>query len=233
MGAASAARASGSGQYSIGQVLQMLQEEFPDLSHSKLHYLEAEGLISPSRSPKGYRKYSRHDVDCLLFVLRAQRDRFWPLKVIKQHLERHGVESSTGEGTITSIAAHAGPSSRLAPVRLDRAGLRRRTQASEEFLVELEQFGLLSREEDRYGQAEVDAVRAAQILAAEGLHPRHLVMLRSAVEREAHLIASVTQSRSRAQSSVSRGEAESLSAELTEAVNSLHNALLRRSIHQL
>lgn len=225
MGAA--ARASGPSRHSIGHVLAMLREEFPDLSHSKLHYLEAEGLVRPARTASGYRKYSEEDVDRLQFVLRAQRDRFWPLKVIKEHLEQRDAEGTA----ITSIAAaRPGPSAQLAPVRLDRAGLRRETRADEAFLIELDQYGLLPRGAERYGQGEVDVVRAALVLAAEGLHPRHLVMLRSAAEREAHLIGSVAQPRTRAHSSISRGEGESLSSELTEAVNSLHNALLRRSV---
>src|SRR5690625_4484877 len=81
------------GRLSIGQVLAMLRDEFPDLSHSKLHYLESEALISPERTGSGSRKYSSTDLDRLLFILRAQRDRFWPLKVIKEHLLEHGVDS--------------------------------------------------------------------------------------------------------------------------------------------
>ena len=225
MGAA--APVPGSARYSIGGVLEMLREEFPELSHSKLHYLEAEGLISPERTASGYRKYRDDDVDRLLFILRAQRDRFWPLKVIKEHLEQQG---ATGTAITSIAAARPGPSAQLAPVRLDRAGLRRETRTEESFLAELDQYGLLPRDAQRYGQAEIDVVRAAVTLAEQGLHPRHLLMVRSAAEREAHLIRSVAQPRSRAHSSVSRGEAESMSGELTEAVNSLHNALLRRHV---
>ena len=79
---AAASRRPGStaaARMSIGQVLEMLRDEFPDLAHSKLHYLESEGLIAPARTPAGYRKYSREDVDRLRFVLRAQRGRVWPL----------------------------------------------------------------------------------------------------------------------------------------------------------
>src|SRR5690625_1749511 len=135
--AASAARrpnSPGRGRLSIGQVLAMLRDEFPDLSHSKLHYLESEGLISPERTASGYRKYSSTDIDRLLFILRAQRDRFWPLKVIKEHLLEHGVDSD-----VTSIASRPGPTSTIQAVRLDRRGLAQRAGVDEEFLVELEQ----------------------------------------------------------------------------------------------
>jgi DNA-binding transcriptional MerR regulator len=173
---------------SIGQVLELLRDEFPDLAHSKLHYLESEGLITPERTPSGYRKYSREDVERLRFVLRAQRDRFWPLKVIKQHLLEHGVDSE-----VTSIASRPGPSSTLQAVRLDRRGLAREAGVEEDFLAELEQFGFLGDDLLFYGSTELEIVTAARDLADEGLHPRHLVMLRTAAEREAHMARSVAQ----------------------------------------
>ncbi len=71
---------------SIGQVLKALQEEFPDISISKIRFLEAEGLISPERAPSGYRRYSRGDMQRLAYVLRAQKNHYLPLKVIREHL---------------------------------------------------------------------------------------------------------------------------------------------------
>jgi DNA-binding transcriptional MerR regulator len=228
--AASASRRptpSGSAHLSIGQVLDLLHEEFPELSHSKLHYLEAEELISPQRTPSGYRKYSRGDVDRLLFVLRAQRDRFWPLKVIKEHLLEHGVDSD-----VTSIASRPGPSSQIQPVRLDRRGLMREAHVEEDLLAELESFGMLEEGAVFYGAAELEIVRAARTLADEGLHPRHLVMVRTSVERQAHMLRSVAQPHSRATDAAARGQAQSLAEELGESLNSLHNALLRKQIHR-
>ncbi|GAB2543845.1 transcriptional regulator FtsR [Brachybacterium huguangmaarense] len=227
---ASASRASSSAsgaRLSIGQVLEMLREEFPDLSHSKLHYLEAEELISPQRTPSGYRKYSSADVDRLVFVLRAQRDRFWPLKVIKEHLSEHGIDDA---GSVTSIASRPGPTAQLQPVRLDRSSLLREARVDEELLVELEQFGLLPQGELFYGATELDIVRSARALADEGLRPRHLVMVRSAVQREAHMIRSVALPHSRPADSASRGGAEDLARDLGESMNTLHNALLRSTL---
>ncbi|UQN30813.1 MerR family transcriptional regulator [Brachybacterium kimchii] len=228
--AASASRRptpSGSARLSIGQVLDVLQEEFPDLSHSKLHYLEAEELISPERTASGYRKYSRADVDRLLFVLRAQRDRFWPLKVIKEHLLEHGVDDD-----VTSIASRPGPTSQIQPVRLDRRGLLREAQVDEELLEELESYGMLEEGLVFYGASELEIVRAARVLADEGLHPRHLVMVRTSVERQAHMLRSVAQPHSRPTDAAARGQAQSLAEELGESLNSLHNALLRKQIHR-
>ena len=227
---ASAARRPSSSvatRLSIGQVLEMLRDEFPDLAHSKLHYLESEGLISPERSAAGYRKYSREDVDRLRFVLRAQRDRFWPLKVIKEHLLEHGIDSE-----VTSIASRPGPSSALQAVRLDRRGLGLEASVDEDFLAELEQYGLLEEGALFYGSTELELVRAARELAEEGLHPRHLVMLRTAAERQAHMIRSVARPRSRAGDSAAQGEAQDFARDLGESMITVHGAVLRMSLRE-
>src|SRR5436309_10001691 len=72
---------------SIGEVLASLRAEYPDVTISKIRFLEAEGLIEPERTPSGYRKFSREDVARLRYVLSAQRDQYLPLRVIKAHLE--------------------------------------------------------------------------------------------------------------------------------------------------
>ena len=226
--AASRRPSSAAARLSIGQVLEILRDEFPDLAHSKLHYLESEGLIMPDRTPAGYRKYSREDVDRLRFVLRAQRDRFWPLKVIKQHLLEHGVDPE-----ITSIASRPGPSSTLQAVRLDRRGLAREAGVEEDFLAELEQFGFLGDDLLFYGTTELEIVTAARDLADEGLHPRHLVMLRTAAEREAHMIRSVARPRSRAGDAAARGEAEDYARDLGESMITLHGAVLRTRLREV
>ena len=225
--AASRRPSSAAARLSIGQVLEMLRDEFPDLAHSKLHYLESEGLIMPDRTPAGYRKYSREDVERLRFVLRAQRDRFWPLKVIKEHLLEHGVDSE-----VTSIASRPGPSSTLQAVRLDRRGLCREASVEEEFLLELEQYGLLAEGALFYGTAELELVRAARDLAEEGLHPRHLVMLRTAAERQAHMIRSVARPRARSGDAAARGEAEDFARDLGESMITLHGAVLRSALRE-
>jgi DNA-binding transcriptional MerR regulator len=232
-GAAPRPGPAGGARLSIGQVLDLLHEEFPDLSHSKLHYLEAEQLISPQRTTAGYRKYSRDDVERLEFILRAQRDRFWPLKVIKEHLLEHGLEDTDGDGNpIRSIASRPGPSSQLQAVRLDRRGLVREAKVDEEFVVELEQYGMLEEGALFYGSSDLEIVRAARALADEGLHPRHLVMVRTSAERQAHMIRSVARPHSRPADPAARGEAETLAEDLGESMNTLHNALLRGQLHR-
>lgn len=218
--------AAASQRFSIGQVLEQLREEFPDLAHSKLHYLEAEGLISPERTASGYRKYSRADIDRLVFVLRAQRDRYWPLKVIKEHLLEHGTDPE-----ITSIASRPGPSARIQRVRLHRAQLLREAGIDDATLAELEQYGLIRDDLDVYGSTELEIARAARELAENGLHPRHLVMIRTAAEREAHMVRSVATPRSRRHDAAARGEAEDLARDLGEQLIALHSALLRDRLH--
>lgn len=225
---ATRAAATGSTRLSIGQVLDQLRDEFPDLAHSKLHYLEAEGLITPERTASGYRKYSSADVDRLVFVLRAQRDRYWPLKVIKEHLLEHG--TGAADGAVRSIASRPGPSARIQPVRLTRLGLLREARIDEVMLRELEQYGLVENDLEVYGSTELEIARAVRDLADHGLHPRHLVMIRTAAEREAHMVRSVADPRSRRHDAAARGEADDLARDLGEQLIALHTALLRNRL---
>ena len=71
---------------SIGQVLAILKVEFPDVSISKIRFLESEGLLAPERAPSGYRRYAQTDIDRLRYILRVQKDHYLPLKVIREHL---------------------------------------------------------------------------------------------------------------------------------------------------
>ena len=97
---------------SIGQVLPLLKNEFPDISISKIRFLESEGLVSPERAPSGYRRYAEADIDRLRYILRMQRDHYLPLKVIRQNLEMmdRGIEPPTIESPASSnSAASAAP----------------------------------------------------------------------------------------------------------------------------
>jgi len=91
---------------SIGQVLATLKVEFPDISISKIRFLESEGLLSPERAPSGYRRYSPHDVDRLRYILRVQRDHYLPLRVIREHLDAmdRGDEPPAVETTVPIVS---------------------------------------------------------------------------------------------------------------------------------
>src|SRR3954469_14862189 len=116
---------------SIGEVLALLQGEFPDVTISKIRFLEGEGLIEPQRSPSGYRKFTHNDVERLRYILTAQRDHYLPLRVIKDHLD----EQASRPRSLPTDAP---------PVRLSREELVEAAGIDEDTLAEMESFGLVS-----------------------------------------------------------------------------------------
>jgi DNA-binding transcriptional MerR regulator len=188
----------------IGAVLAALAPDFPDVSVSKIRFLEAQGLLSPERTGSGYRTFSPDDLERLRYILTAQRDRFWPLKVIRDALDKleRGLEPAPGD------AAPSGPrvpsetsdpdlptafelgrrgNLRLTDVELrDAAGLDRPTFEA------LSTFGLLRpTSSGHYGDAALAVARAAGALAAYGIEPRHLRPFRTAADREIGLVQQV------------------------------------------
>lgn len=193
-----------SSKRTIGQVIPLLQNEFPDISVSKLRYLEKEGLIAPERVPNsGYRRYSEHDIERLVYILRAQRDGFRPLKVIRQDLEmmdagmeppRHNysqsqapAQSEPDEVPATQTRAEK---SEKPPVRMTRRELLEASGISEAMFVALERQRMVSprRGSAYYGQESLTLCVAARRLADYGMNTRHLRVIKDAVEREAGLI---------------------------------------------
>ena len=135
---------------SIGEVLGKLRGEFPDVTISKIRFLESEGLIEPQRTPSGYRKFSHHDVDRLRYVLGAQRDHYLPLKVIKDHLDAldRGLEPPALPGSnalAPRVATVDGEKlyGESADLKLSRGELLESSQLNEAQLVELESYGLI------------------------------------------------------------------------------------------
>lgn len=159
------------GSVSIGQVLDELRADFPDVSPSKIRFLEAEGLIQPLRSSSGYRRFAVADIERLRFILTAQRDEYLPLRVIKERLDARG----------------AGDAGQVPPVSMTRSELLDAAGAAEELLAELEDYGLVRRARSYTAQA-LSVVRSAVLLTAYGIQPRHLRALKAAAEREASLV---------------------------------------------
>jgi DNA-binding transcriptional MerR regulator len=168
----------------IGTVCSMLKDDFPDISISKIRYLEDQGLLAPRRTQGGYRLFSEEDVERLETILRLQRDEFLPLRVIRQELaspaarerkRRRVLDAEDGELDFDGLCERAGIDARLAR--------------------ELEEFGLLtSRTEGgqkRYSELESDIAQACGRLAHYGIAPRHLRAFRTAADREAGLIEQV------------------------------------------
>lgn len=185
---------------SIGAVLTQLQEEFPDLTLSKVRFLDAQGLVSPGRTASGYRRYAERDVDRLRFVLRCQRDKYWPLKVIAEALDAYDrglrpaapddVPQAPSRGTDPALVAvtDGGPPED-ASVRLTRAELQRATGLDTRALVDLESFGLIRADREKlYTGLDLQVAHAAATLLSYGIEARHLRPFRLAAEREVALV---------------------------------------------
>jgi DNA-binding transcriptional MerR regulator len=179
---------------SIGAVLSRLREDFPDVTHSKIRFLEAEGLVTPARTASGYRQFTLADVDRLRFVLATQRDHYLPLKVIKEQLdaaesaERPRVLRAVPVDGLPAAEDFAGPPSRRLTREelLDTAGIDAAT------LSELEQYGLVKPGPAGFYDTESAQVAAlALALADYGLEPRHLRGFRAAADREVGLVEQI------------------------------------------
>jgi DNA-binding transcriptional MerR regulator len=160
---------------SIGQVLDELRVEFPDISPSKIRFLESEGLIQPLRSSSGYRRFAVADIERLRFILTAQRDEYLPLRVIKERLD-----------VVDGIAAD-GSAGEPPALSMTRSELLSAARATEELLAELEDYGLVRRAR-AYGSQALSVVRAAALVAEYGIQPRHLRAVKAAAEREVSLV---------------------------------------------
>ena len=160
------------GSVSIGQVLDELSPEFPDISPSKIRFLEAEGLIQPLRSSSGYRRFSAADIKRLRFILTAQRDEYLPLRVIKERLD--ALDGAAADRAVP-------------PVAMTRSELLAAAGAAEELLAELEDYGLIRRARS-YGTQTLSVLLSAVQLGEYGIQPRHLRAVKAAADKEAALV---------------------------------------------
>ena len=216
---------------SIGEVLQALRGDFPDVTISKIRFLEAEGLVEPSRTPSGYRKFSHHDVDRLRYVLSCQRDQYLPLRVIKEHLDAidRGIEVPGRRGGQTAEPGGIGESSE---VRLSRSELIEAAGIDSDLLDQIENHGLVAR---RAGSAHYDgdALAVARTIAemrTYGLEPRHLRAFRTGAEREAGLVEQVVAPLLRQRDPDARARAEEVAREMGALSVRLHTALVRTAL---
>lgn len=230
---------------SIGAVLSELQPEFPDLTISKIRYLEAEGLITPDRRESGRRLFSPDDVERLRFVLSAQRDRFWPLKVIKDALDRMDRGVTPDGPTAVPERSHRGAAgSRALPtaeelkrrraVRLSPAELREQAGIDHPTYAALTGFGLLTLDAaGRHSADDVDIAQQCAALASYGLEPRHLRLFRVAADREVGLTEQILEPLRRRRAAGAEGESpEDAQAELLGHTIALHVALVRAGLER-
>jgi DNA-binding transcriptional MerR regulator len=168
----------------IGAVCRRLREEFPDISISKIRYLEDQGLLQPRRTRGGYRLFSDADVERLETILRLQRDEFLPLRVIREQLEAPGAQERRKRRRPTGLQAKDG--------LLDLDELCERSGATSDFVRELEEFGVLSPQgsgaDKAYPESDADVTIACARLERFGLTPRHLRTFRMSADRETALL---------------------------------------------
>lgn len=219
------------GYLGISEVLAQLRADFPDISVSKIRFLETEGLISPARSPAGYRRFAAADVERLRYILTAQRDQYLPLRVIRDRLDRPPGKGSLpgpdpAAGGAAGDCAAGDCQAAAAADLLSRRELLEAAGMSEARLTELETFGLLRRVGRQYGPDALQVARTAVALAAYGVEARHLRAVRAAAERETAMIESMVAPILRQRGPGARELAGQTAGELAGLVLCLHSALV-------
>lgn len=224
---------------SIGEVLGKLRGEFPDVTISKIRFLESEGLIEPQRTPSGYRKFSHHDVDRLRYVLGAQRDHYLPLKVIKDHLDAldRGLEPPAQVGSTPlapRVATVDGEKlfAESSDLKLSRSELLESSQLNESQLAELESYGLIQSNGKHYDGDALAIARAVAEISAFGIEARHLRPFKSAAEREIGLIEQVITPLLRQKGSDAKARAEEVERQLGGLTLKIHAALVRTGLRK-
>src|SRR3954452_22850239 len=206
----------------IGAVCRRLKPEFPDVSISKIRYLEGEGLVTPRRTQGGYRLFSEEDLERLETILRLQRDEFLPLRVIREELATGAAKARRKRAT---AALGEGESDDLGVDELcDRAGVDAARAR------ELEQFGLL---ESPYGELDVEIAAVCERLARYGIAPRHLRAFRTAADRQAGLLEALVLPSLRSRNPERRRAGLDDLGALTEAAQELSQLLLSRTVRKL
>jgi DNA-binding transcriptional MerR regulator len=210
---------------SIGQVLAKLNPEFPDLSPSKLRFLEERRLISPARTEAGYRKFSPADVERLRFVLTMQRDHYLPLKVIKGYLE----EMDAGRQPDLPRAAASVPSMLAGERRLSREELLRESGASAMLLQDAVSASLMTPA-DYYGEDALAVLTSLVELQRSGIEPRHLRGFRAATDRELGLIQNALMPVSRRKDASSKAKAAEMAREIAGQLEIVRSSLIRSAL---
>ncbi len=206
----------------IGAVCEALKTEFPDVSISKIRYLEGEGLLTPKRTEGGYRLFSEEDLERLRTILRLQRDEFLPLRVIREELAAGAAKARRTRAT-AALGEHEADTLDVEEL-CERAGVERSR------IRELEQFGLL---EAPYSELDVEIAEVCERLARYGIAPRHLRVFRTAADREAGLLEALVLPALRSRNPERRRAGLDDLRSLTEAAQELSQLLLGRTVRRL
>jgi len=226
---------------SIGAVLDLLRPDFPDVTISKIRFLEAEGLVTPERTASGYRRFTAYDCARLRFILTAQRDQYLPLKVIKAQLDAQpdGELPQTGSayGVPRLVPVNADGSATSAAstqVRLRREDLLARAGIDEELLAELVKAGVIKPgPAGFFDEHSVVIAQCARALAEYGVEPRHLRAFRSAADRQSDLIAQIAGPVVKAGNPGARDRADDLAREVAALAITLHTSLIKSAVRDV
>jgi DNA-binding transcriptional MerR regulator len=223
---------------SIGEVLVSIKAEFPDITISKIRFLESEGLIDPERTPSGYRKFYDKDVEQLRSILKMQRDEYLPLKVIKERLLRD--ESEDGRGPAPVDGDGAEPEEELAEpptgLQMSIEEMSAATGIDRDRIKELESFGLVCSHGPEaatyYDGDDYIVLSIVKDLFRYGVEPRHLTMYKHFAEREATFFEPIVLPQLRQRNPDARRMAATSLGELAKASRKLKQALLRTNLRQ-
>jgi DNA-binding transcriptional MerR regulator len=243
--------------FSIGEVLNVLKDSFPDVTVSKIRFLESEGLIQPERTGSGYRKFTEVDIERLRFILTLQRDHFLPLKVIRERLDEvDSAPAGAGQSRLAfeteAAAAEAGtadPHAALASgagLSFSATELAHASGLMQEQIDELTSFRLLNptqiREQRdgeegapvlRYNEHDLEAAKLCRALMELGLEPRHLRAFRTSADRWADLAELVANPLARQRHPEARKAAEERIREVVRVGGKLVRVLLRETVGPL
>jgi DNA-binding transcriptional MerR regulator len=228
---------------SIGAVLELLRPDFPDVTISKIRFLEAEGLVTPQRAASGYRRFTAYDCARLRFILTAQRDHYLPLKVIRAQLDAQPdgelppVKTSYSVPRLVSVAGtgdNAGSdTSAVAPthVRLGREELLQRAGVDDALLTALLKAGVITTgPAGFFDEHAVVILQCARALSDYGVEPRHLRAFRSAADRQSDLIAQIAGPVVKAGKAGARDRADDLAREVAALAITLHTSLIKSAV---
>lgn len=236
---------------SIGVVLDLLRDEFPDVTISKIRFLEAEGLVTPERTASGYRRFTAYDCARLRFILTAQRDHYLPLKVIKAQLDAQpdGELPQTGSAyaspRLVSVGGDAADASAAAATmaaptqaRLTREDLLERSGVGEDLLAALVKAGIITpifkgAGTTFYDEHSVVIAQCARALGDYGVEPRHLRAFRSAADRQSDLIAQIAGPVGKGGKAGARDRADDLAREVAALAITLHTSLIKSAVRDV
>ena len=218
---------------SIGEVLKLLTPDFPDITLSKIRYLESEGLVFPQRTSSGYRKYINADVERLHYVLTTQKKTYMPLKEIKKQLDAMDscsvipiTKAATAQTIISPEEFRKPAITRLSDVEIaEKAGVEL------QFVIDLANVGIIGPDQSGFFTADdIQVVSTASALSEFGIDARHLKSVKNAASRQADLISQVVTPLVRSNKDGAREQAEEMSRQMSALVVSLHAILVKNEL---